>query len=102
MGLLEHEVGEVYLAGPQAWLQAMGVQALAALCLASGLFVTFSQLLSHLESAPSASLVATTDWRFLWAAGCLAAVGKGLDLFRVRLRYERSRRALEQRRSLTA
>lgn len=92
---------EIYLAGPQAWLQVMGVQALAAVCLASGLFVTFSELLSQVDAAPLSSLVATTDWGFLWAAGCLAAVGKGLDLFRVRLHYERVRRALEQQRALT-
>jgi len=93
--------GEIYLAGPGTWLKMMGVQALASVILAWALFLAFSQVLSHLDSAPTTSLAATTDWGFLWAAGCLAAVGKGLDLFRVRYRYERIRRALELRQSLT-
>ncbi len=93
-------IGELYLAGSGAWLQAMGVQTLAAVCLSSGLFLTLSQLLSHLDTAPSISLVAATDWGFLWAAGCLAAVGKGMDLFRVRFHYERARQMQERQRSL--
>ena len=91
---------ELYLAGPEVWLKAMGVQALAALCMAGLLFLTFSKLLSHLDTAPPISLAASTDWGFLWAAGCLAAVGKGLDLLRVRHRYERAQRMLERQRSL--
>jgi len=101
-GTAASAVSEIYLAGSAAWLRVMGIQALAGLVLAFGLFVFFSELFVYSYTAPLPSLVATTDWRFLWAAGCLAAIGKGLDLFRVRLHYERARQALERQGSPAA
>jgi len=82
---------DLYAAGPLTWLQAMATQAVITVALAFGLFLTFNQMLTLVDSAPSSSLLSTTRWGFLVAAAALAFVGKGLDLLRIRLRFGKLR-----------
>jgi hypothetical protein len=79
----------LYGGSTQIWLKAIVLQALLAVALAAGFFLMLSDIATRLDSAPPVTLVSRADWSFLWAAGTVAAIGKGLDLLRVSLSFNR-------------